>query len=71
MDGARATCGYATTEFRSCNTNVFAQHPEQRGAGRDVNILRFAIEGESHHAEPPLPGFIWYLDAPGSRLILT
>jgi hypothetical protein len=50
---------------------VFAQHPEQRGAGRDVNILRFAIEGESHHAEPPLPGFIWYLDAPGSRLILT
>jgi hypothetical protein len=53
MDGAGAACGNATAEFRSRYADVFAQHPEQRRPGRDVDVLRFAIEGESHHANLP------------------
>jgi hypothetical protein len=53
MDGAGATCGNATAEFRSGGGDVFVQRPKQRRAGRGVNVLRFAIEGESHHANLP------------------
>jgi hypothetical protein len=56
VHGARAALRDAAAIFRSGEADLLAQHPEQRGAGIDVDGGGFAVEGEAGHCVPPLLG---------------
>jgi hypothetical protein len=46
QDGARAAEAFATTEFRSCQSKIGAQHPEQHPIRVNGQLHGFAIEFE-------------------------
>src|SRR5262245_5317426 len=54
MDRTGAALRDAAAELRSGQTQLLANHPEQRRCRVDVHLARLAIDGELHHSITPL-----------------
>src|SRR2546422_6822284 len=54
MHGAGPALRDATSELRAGETEVVAQHPQERRIGRDVHGLAFAVDGEDDRGHDAL-----------------
>src|SRR2546426_6164375 len=54
MHGAGAALGDAASELRAGETEVVAQHPQERRVWRDVHGLAFAVDGEDDRGHDAL-----------------
>ena len=53
MHGARAAQGLAAAIFGAAHLQRVAQRPKQRGIGRDIELLRRAIDSQFDHLQAP------------------
>ena len=53
VHGAGAALRDAAAVLGAGQADLFPDHPQQRGVGIDVDVVRFSVDGETGHAFPP------------------
>src|SRR5262249_43917479 len=54
VNGAGTTLGNTAAVFRAGEANLLSQHPEQRSARVDINVVGLSVDAETSHSQPPV-----------------
>src|SRR5262249_14602493 len=54
VNGAGTTLGNTAAVFRAGEPNLLPQHPEQRSALVDINVVGLSVDAETSHSQPPV-----------------
>src|SRR5262249_14229530 len=53
VNGAGTALGNTAAVFRAGEANLLPQHPEQRSARVDINVVGLSVDAEMSHSQPP------------------
>src|SRR5262249_32439830 len=54
VNGAGTALGNTAAVFRAGEANLLPQHPEQRSARVDINVVGLSVDAETSHSQPPV-----------------